>query len=81
MEDREALRQRPANLLMWRSLNWARERGAETFDFGTSLANQTGLIRFKEGWGGQDLAPALLGVVARRQGALDPARLPHPGLG
>lgn len=50
-DDREMLRLRPLNVLMWRGILWAQARGARHFDFGTSLPDQTGLVRFKEGWG------------------------------
>lgn len=43
---------RPNNLLVWNAMTWARLAGAQSFDLGTSLASQTGLIHFKEGWGG-----------------------------
>jgi lipid II:glycine glycyltransferase (peptidoglycan interpeptide bridge formation enzyme) len=49
--DQAALRARPMNVLMWRAIGWAREQGADVFDFGSSPASQEGLIHFKEGWG------------------------------
>jgi len=45
-------RLRPNNLLIWNAICWAKDMGAEIFDFGTSLLSQKGLISFKEGWGG-----------------------------
>ncbi len=50
--DPELRRLRPNNLLYWSALKRAVEAGAESFDLGTSLPTQEGLIRFKEGWGG-----------------------------
>ena len=66
VEDADALRLRPVNVLMWRGINWARERGASEFDFGTSLPMQTSLIRFKEGWGG--MTAPLMYYTWRRPG-------------
>lgn len=50
--DEAALRARPYNVLLFRALRFAREKGAEVLDLGTSLPAQTGLVRFKEGLGG-----------------------------
>jgi CelD/BcsL family acetyltransferase involved in cellulose biosynthesis len=53
VDDPDDLRLRPINVLLWRGMNWARDRGARTFDLGTSLPSQGGLVHFKEGWGGR----------------------------
>ena len=90
LDERELLRLRPTNVLLWRGIAWAIERGARVFDLGTSLPGQEGLIFFKEGFGGRS-APLPYyrwpkqasrgleqgGRVARVAGALL-RRLPQP---
>jgi hypothetical protein len=68
-EDAEALRRRPMNLLLWRSLCWARAGGARRYEFGTSLPSQEGLIRFKEGFGGRSAPLAYTTWIAPGEGA------------
>ncbi|MBD3183152.1 GNAT family N-acetyltransferase [Candidatus Poribacteria bacterium] len=49
--DPEYLSLRPMNLIFWWAIQWGCHNGYKTFDFGkTQLAN-TGLRRFKDGWG------------------------------
>jgi hypothetical protein len=62
--EKEILRLRPNNLLVWNALKWAQDKGAEKFDFGTSLYSQKGLIFFKEGWGGET-RPVIYNVFCR----------------
>jgi hypothetical protein len=90
LDERELLRLRPTNVLLWRAITWAIERGARFFDLGTSLPEQEGLVFFKEGFGGRT-APlpyyrwpqqatrgvAQGGRLARLAGALL-KRLPQP---
>jgi CelD/BcsL family acetyltransferase involved in cellulose biosynthesis len=87
--DEAALRARPYNVLLFRALRFAREKGAAVLDLGTSLPTQTGLVRFKEGLGGTTDSLAYLawpraverpeqdGFMARVAGAVL-ARLPLP---
>ena len=55
---------RPNNLLMWNALCWAATQGARAVDLGTSLPSQTGLIHFKEGWGGTSAALSYVKIRA-----------------
>lgn len=48
-----ALAWQPNNLLMWRGMLEARERGCRWLDLGRSNAKQEGLIAFKRGFGAQ----------------------------
>ncbi len=43
---------RAPDLLMFTAVEWARSKGAESFDFMSSPSSQAGLIKYKEKWGG-----------------------------
>lgn len=47
----EYLKFQPYNLLLWDAIRCGCERGFSEFDFGTTHRLQTGLLRFKSGWG------------------------------
>jgi hypothetical protein len=49
----DALMLRPNNLLFWEGIKYAKERGLEYLDLGSSGAHQKGLILFKEHAGAQ----------------------------
>lgn len=53
LDEPALLRLRPNNVLLWRGIVWAIQRGARVFDMGTSLPSQEGLVFFKEGYGGR----------------------------
>nr|WP_279343286.1 GNAT family N-acetyltransferase [Fundidesulfovibrio terrae] len=52
VSDTEYLDMRPNNLLLWEVMRRGRERGLEYLDMGLSPESNPGLIRFKEGLGG-----------------------------
>lgn len=45
------LRHRPNNLVLWKAIEWGCLNGYTTFDFGRSQVTNTGLRKFKGGWG------------------------------
>jgi Acetyltransferase (GNAT) domain len=45
---------RPSNLIMWESIRWLRSKGFEVLDLGRTAANNSGLRRFKLGWGASE---------------------------
>jgi len=47
----DTLQLRPNNLLFWTGIEWACKHGYSSFDFGRTEASNTGLIRYKRGWG------------------------------
>ncbi|MBB6522708.1 GNAT family N-acetyltransferase [Pseudoteredinibacter isoporae] len=44
---------RAPDLLMFTAIEWAKKKGAESFDFMSSPSSQAGLIKYKEKWGGE----------------------------
>jgi Acetyltransferase (GNAT) domain len=42
---------RPTNALVYHAIRWCHWQGISMFDFGESLEEQPGLVRFKKGWG------------------------------
>ena len=47
----DSLQLRPNNLLFWKGIEWACEHGYTIFDFGRTEASNSGLRRYKRGWG------------------------------
>jgi len=45
---------RPNNLLSWTAMRWGCENGYTVFDLGRSELENTGLRRFKSGWGAEE---------------------------
>jgi hypothetical protein len=45
---------RPNNLILWKALNWYRDRGFSTMSLGRSERTNPGLLRFKRTWGGKE---------------------------
>jgi len=50
----EYLRLRPNHLLLWYAIQWACEQGYRWFDWGKTQTRNTGLRKFKEGWGTEE---------------------------
>ena len=48
---KEYQRLRPNNLVMWEAIRHFNEAGFESFDFGRTEIENTGLTQFKDGWG------------------------------
>jgi CelD/BcsL family acetyltransferase involved in cellulose biosynthesis len=55
----------PNNLLMWSAIRWGCEHGYHTFDFGRTELDDSGLRRFKSGWGGRE-EPLVYSTLADR---------------
>lgn len=53
---REGLPLRPNNLIFWSAMRWACENGFSWFDLGRTDPENTGLRRFKSGWGAEETA-------------------------
>jgi hypothetical protein len=64
--DHKFLRLRPNNLLLWYAICWGCDNGYHTFDFGRTDAENTGLRKFKSGWGGTNETPLVYSVVGSR---------------
>lgn len=45
---------RPNNLLFWKGIKWGCENGVSIFDFGRSEVSNSGLRRYKRGWGASE---------------------------
>jgi hypothetical protein len=58
----EAMRLHVGSLLYWRAMNAAAERGCTAYNCGISWRRDTGLIHWKEGWGGTT-SPAHVSVL------------------
>ncbi|MGH9955501.1 MAG: lipid II:glycine glycyltransferase FemX [Pyrinomonadaceae bacterium] len=56
---------RPNNLLFWHAIRWGCDNGYHTLDFGRTDADNTGLRKFKNGWG-TDEVPLVYSVVGSR---------------
>lgn len=63
---------RPNNLLVWTAIKTACEGGYSLFDFGRSDLANTGLRRFKAGWGSQEHALCYSALGAPMQPASGP---------
>jgi CelD/BcsL family acetyltransferase involved in cellulose biosynthesis len=66
-EDTLALR--PNNLIFWAGIRWGCENGYTLFDMGRTDAENTGLRRYKKGWGAEE-APLVYSTLS--------AKPPHP---
>lgn len=55
VNDKELLRKQPTNLLLWTAISQANRDGYQSFDFGTTPTHNKGLLRFKSGWGTEDI--------------------------
>lgn len=53
--DPRFLELRPNNLVMWRAIEWGCEHGYRTLDFGRTDSDNTGLRRYKSGWGAHEM--------------------------
>ncbi|MFH0809961.1 MAG: GNAT family N-acetyltransferase [Pseudomonadota bacterium] len=49
--DPRYLRLRCNHLLMWRAMEWSKERGCSTLDLGRTYLGNEGLMRYKRSWG------------------------------
>ncbi len=49
--DRRFQHLRANNLVMWQAIRWYAARGYESFSFGRTAPQNTGLLQFKRGWG------------------------------
>ncbi len=68
----DALQARPNNLLMWATIELAKEMGMSCLDLGRSDADQEGLRRFKSAWGAEEHSLTYFyfpGPEARSRGA------------
>lgn len=63
--DQKFLGLRPNNLLFWHAIRWGCDNGYQSFDFGRTDAENTGLRKFKNGWG-TDEVPLVYSVVGSR---------------
>lgn len=70
---------RAPDLLMFEAIEWAKSKGAESFDFMSSPSDQAGLIRYKEKWGGVS-CPQYTVDVYRSKAALYTFNLAMMGL-
>jgi lipid II:glycine glycyltransferase (peptidoglycan interpeptide bridge formation enzyme) len=75
--DPDALRKfHPNHLLTWRAIEWGKENGFCSLDFGRTSPDNTGLIRYKNMWGMKDIAlpyyyhPAIRGTSTMRENSL-----------
>jgi CelD/BcsL family acetyltransferase involved in cellulose biosynthesis len=50
----DSLKLRPNDLLFWTGIRWGCENGYRIFDMGRSDADNSGLQRFKRGWGAEE---------------------------
>ncbi len=57
---------RPNNALMWEAIQWACKQNNRFFNFGGSPKTATGLVHFKEGFGGKEKAYPIYQKVSRR---------------
>lgn len=46
---------RPNNLVMWHAIKWGSANGFHTLDFGKTDIDNSGLRRFKSGWGAEEV--------------------------
>lgn len=51
VSDSELLKNQPNHFAIWHAIKHARQHGSKVFDFGTTEKGNTGLLRFKNGWG------------------------------
>jgi lipid II:glycine glycyltransferase (peptidoglycan interpeptide bridge formation enzyme) len=63
--DSQSWRVRPNHLLFWEAIRMACNAGYATFDFGRSDMGDTGLRRFKDGWGTHEV-PLVYATLADR---------------
>lgn len=61
--DRDCLKLRPNNILMWEGIKFAKERNLEYLDMGSSGCEQTGLVMFKDHTGAKRLDITHLGFA------------------
>ncbi len=65
--DERFLRLRVNQLLMWKAIQMAQERGCQTFDFGRSRSTNNGLAQYKSRWGTQKIALHYLNIPKVRK--------------
>jgi CelD/BcsL family acetyltransferase involved in cellulose biosynthesis len=53
--DKTNLSLRPNDLLFWTAIQWGCENGYKVFDMGRTDLDNSGLIRFKQGWGADEI--------------------------
>lgn len=61
----ESLKLRPNNLLFWTAIRWGCENGYTLFDMGRTDLENTGLRKFKSGWGAEETPLAYSTLAAR----------------
>jgi CelD/BcsL family acetyltransferase involved in cellulose biosynthesis len=66
----EDLKVRPNNLLFWTAIQWGCEQNYTTFDMGRTEVDNTGLRRYKKGWGAEE-TPLTYSILA--PGPVEPA--------
>jgi CelD/BcsL family acetyltransferase involved in cellulose biosynthesis len=64
---------RPNDLLFWTAIKWGCANGFQTFDFGRTDAPNSGLRRFKNGWGVEE--PLIYSALGKPQRAARPHRV------
>jgi len=60
----DALQYRPNNLVMWAAIRWGCENGYTIFDMGRTDLDNTGLRRYKSGWGAEE-GPLTYSILAK----------------
>ena len=69
--DEKFLRSRVNQLLMWKAIRMAQQRGCRTFDFGRANCTNQGLARYKTRWGTRNMSLHYLNVPnVRKSGVL-----------
>jgi CelD/BcsL family acetyltransferase involved in cellulose biosynthesis len=56
---------RPNNLLFWTGIQWGCEQGFSIFDFGRTDESNSGLRRYKRGWGAVE-QPLTYSILSRK---------------
>ncbi len=72
----EGLDLRPNNLLFWSAIRWGCENGYTIFDFGRTDLENSGLRRFKKGWGANEKQLVYTRLANQRIGT-SPKKLSH----
>ena len=61
----DTLKLRPNNLLFWTGIHWGCEHGKTVFDFGRTDNSNSGLCRYKRGWGAVE-KPLIYSVLSSK---------------